>query len=86
MTVVEGYVRKLVAFGALYDTIENQYVTVCLGLEDEDVLIERFFDVEDFVDLECHGLARPLGRDFPEPTICETSDFAGFMTDSSYRE
>ena len=72
MVVVVGHVRELVAFGALYDPIENQDVTVRLGLEDEDVLVERSFDVENFVDLESHGLARPLGRDLPEPTICET--------------
>lgn len=90
VTSLGGDVRELVALSALYDTIENQDVTVCLGLEDEDVLVERFFNVEDFVDPESHGLSRPLGRDLPEPTICKeimiSLFFSGFMTISPYRE
>jgi len=85
--VAEGCLRELVAFRALYNTIENQDIAVCLGLEDEDVLVEGFFDVEDFVDFESHGLARPLGRDLAEPTICKThQSFSVSMAVSSYHE
>lgn len=41
------------------------------GFKDEDVLIFGFFVVEDLVDLEGHGLARPHVGDFTEPAICE---------------
>lgn len=69
------YIRELVAFGALYETIENQDIAERLGLEDEDVLVERFFDVQDFLDFESHGLARQVGIDLPEPTIYKTLVF-----------
>ena len=63
-------VRELVAPGALDDTIEDKDVSVGLGLEDEDVLVERLFDVQDLADLEGHGLAWPLGGNFTEPAVC----------------
>ena len=63
------YIRELIAFGALNDTIENEDITICLGLEDENVLVEGLFDVQDLPDLQGHGLTRPLGRDLAEPTI-----------------
>ncbi len=64
------YIRELVALGALDDTVEDQDVTVRLGLENEDVLVKGLFDVEDLADLEGHGLTRPLGGDLAEPAIC----------------
>ena len=63
--------RELIALRALDDAVEDEDVAVRLGLEDEHVLVEGLLDVEDFVDLEGHGLARPLGRDLAEPAICE---------------
>ena len=39
LIVTKNFVRELIAFGALYGTIKNQDVTVCLGLEDKDVLV-----------------------------------------------
>ena len=74
-------VRELVALSTLDDDIKNEHVSVRGGLEDEHVLIEGLFDVEDFVDLEGHGLARPLGRDLTEPTICVRYGFPGQITE-----
>jgi len=62
--------RKLVTLRTLDHAIQHQNVAVRLRLEDEDVLEERFLDVQDFLDLERHRLARPLGRDLAEPAIC----------------
>lgn len=62
-------IRELVSFGALDDTIEDQYISIGLGFEDKNVLIKRFFDVQDLIDLEGHGLTRPLRGDFAEPAI-----------------
>lgn len=39
------------------------------ALEDEDVLVLRFLVVEDFLDLEGHGLTRPHVRGLREPAI-----------------
>ena len=66
------HIRELVALSALDDTVEDQDVSVGLRLEDEHVLVKGLFDVEDFADLEGHGLTRPLGRDLAEPAICTT--------------
>jgi hypothetical protein len=55
-----GHSRELIAFGALDDPIQYQNVTVSLGFEDKDVLIERLFNVQNFVHLECYRLAWPL--------------------------
>jgi hypothetical protein len=62
-------IRELVPFSALNDSIEDQYIAEGFGFKDENVLIKRFFDVQDLVDLEGHGLTRPLRGDFTEPTI-----------------
>jgi hypothetical protein len=53
----------------LDNTIEDQDIAVGLGFEDENVLIKRFFDMQDLIDLQGHGLTRPLRGDFTEPTI-----------------
>lgn len=62
-------IRELVPFSALDNTIEDQDIAVGLRFEDENVLIKRFFDVQDLIDLQGHGLTRPLRGDFTEPTI-----------------
>lgn len=41
------------------------------GFKDEDVLVFGFLVVEDLVDFESHGLARPHVRDLAEPAIYE---------------
>ena len=55
---------------ALSDSFEDEDVPVRLGLEYEDVLIEGFLEMEDFVDLQGHGLTRPPGGDLAQPAIC----------------
>jgi hypothetical protein len=54
-------VGEFIALCALNRAIEDEDVAVRFGLEDEDVLICAFFDVEDALDAEGHGLPRPLG-------------------------
>jgi hypothetical protein len=61
--------RELIALGALDGTVEDEDVAKSLGLEDKYILIEGFFDMKDFVDLEGHGLAWPLVRDLVKPAI-----------------
>lgn len=61
--------RKFVAFGTLDDAVKDQNIAVSFRLEDEDILIERFLNVENLVDLQGHGLARPLRGDLAEPAI-----------------
>jgi hypothetical protein len=53
----------------LYDAIEHEHVSVRVGLEDEQVLVERFFYMEDLVDGESHGLAGPKELFLSEPAI-----------------
>lgn len=53
-------IRELITFCALDDTIQDKDISVRLGLEDEDVLVERLFDVQDLADFQGHGLTRPL--------------------------
>lgn len=48
--------RKLISFGALDYSVQYQHVAIGLGLEDEDVLVQRFLDVQDLDDLEGHSL------------------------------
>ena len=48
------------------------------GLKEEDVLVLGFLVVEDLVDLESHGLARPHVRDLTEPAICEVLVSSGW--------
>jgi hypothetical protein len=43
---------------------------VVAALKDEHVLVLRFLVVEDFLDLEGHGLTRPHFRGLGEPAIC----------------
>jgi hypothetical protein len=55
-----GHVRELVTLRALNDAIKNENIAICFRFKDEDVLVDRFLDVEDFVYLEGHGLTGPL--------------------------
>jgi len=62
-------IREFIAFRALDNAIKDENVSKGLRLKDKNVLVERFLCMQDFVDLQSHGLARPLGRDFPEPAV-----------------
>lgn len=64
-------VGELVALGALDDVVEDEDHAVVGGLEDEDVLVEGLLVVDDLVDLEGHGLARPHVADLAEPACSE---------------
>ena len=77
MAVVKRNSRKLITLRTLDHAIQHQDVSVRLRLEDKDVLEERFLDVQDFLDLEGHCLARPLGRDLAEPAICGDASARG---------
>lgn len=63
-------VCKLIALGALDDVVEDENISVVGRLEDENILVQRFLVVKDFLDLESHGLARPHVGDLTEPSIC----------------
>ena len=63
------HVRELVAFGTLDNAVKNQDISIRLGLKDENVLIQTFFDMQDLPDLQGHRLTGPLRRDLTEPTI-----------------
>ena len=54
------YIRELVALGALDNSIEDKNISICLRLEYQNVLVERLLDVQNFADLQSHGLTRPL--------------------------
>jgi len=62
-------VGELVALSALNDIVENENVAVVAALEDEDVLVLGLFVVQDLVNLEAHGLARPHIGALGEPAI-----------------
>ena len=67
--IYSEYAREFIAFSALDDTIEHKNVPIRLTLEHKHILEQRFLDVQNFVDLEGHGLPGPLGRDLAEPAI-----------------
>jgi hypothetical protein len=62
-------VCKLVSLSALDDIVKNENGSVVGGLKDEDILVFALLVVEDLLDLEGHGLARPHVGDFAEPSI-----------------
>ena len=62
--------RELIPLGALDDIIQNEDGAVVGALEDKDILVLGLLVVEDLVDLEGHGLARPHVRGLDEPAIC----------------
>lgn len=63
--------REFIALSALNDIVQDQDSAVVAALEDENVLVLRFLVVEDFLDLEGHGLAGPHVRGLGEPAIYE---------------
>lgn len=63
-------VREFIALGALNDIVQNEDGAMVAALEDENVLVLRFLVVEDFLDLEGHGLTGPHVRGLGEPAIC----------------
>lgn len=74
-------VGELVALCALDDTIENENVAEGGGLEDEDILVEGPLVVKDTLNLQAHGLTRPLRVGLVKPTIADVgvSDDAHFF-------
>ena len=63
-------IGELVALSALNDIVEDEDSAVVGGLEDENVLVLGLLVVEDLLDLEGHGLARPHVGDLAEPAVC----------------
>ena len=57
MSRAKPNLRKLISFGTLNDSIEDENIPKGLGLEDKDVLVLGFFDMENAIDLEGHRLA-----------------------------
>ena len=72
-----GSVRKFIPLSALYDIVKDQYRAMIAGFKDEDVLVFGFLMVENLVDFESHGLARPHVGDLAEPAIYEVLISAG---------
>lgn len=66
-------IRELISLRALDNIVQDQDGAVVGALEDKDVLVFGLLVVEDLVDLEGHGLARPHLRGFGEPSICRDS-------------
>jgi hypothetical protein len=64
-----GYERELVALRALDNAIEHEDVAISFRFEYQNVLVERFLYVKDFIDLEGHRLTGPLRGDLAKPTI-----------------
>lgn len=67
-------VREFIALSALNDIVQDEDSAVVGALKDEDVLVLRFLVVEDFLDLEGHGLAGPHVRGLGEPAIYKISE------------
>jgi hypothetical protein len=64
-------VGKLITLGALDDVVENENSAIVGRFEDENVLVFAFLVVDDILDLQSHGLARPHVRDLAEPAILD---------------
>jgi len=62
-------VGELIALSGLDDIVQDQDHAGVGGLEDEDILVLTLLVMDDLLDLECHGLARPHVRDLTEPAI-----------------
>lgn len=62
--VIKEDIRKFISLCALDDIVQDEDGAMVAALKDHDILIFRFFVVEDLVDAEGHGLARPHLTDF----------------------
>lgn len=69
MNVGVGYIRELIALGALDDVVQDEHGAVIAALEDQDILVLGLLVVQDLVDLEGHGLTGPHVRLLGEPSI-----------------
>jgi hypothetical protein len=78
-------VREFIALSALNDIVQNQDSAVVTALKDENVLVLRFLVVEDFLDLEGHGLTGPHVRGLGEPAICRFEALYQFVSWSTMR-
>ncbi|KAH3662402.1 hypothetical protein OGAPHI_005654 [Ogataea philodendri] len=65
-------VGKLVSFGGLDDSVQNQDVTIVRGLEHQHILVLGLLGVQNLVHLERHGLAGPHGvANLGEPAVLD---------------
>ena len=61
--------REFIALCALDHAVQYEHISIGLRFEDQYILVQGLFHVQDAVDFESHGLPRPLRGDLAEPTI-----------------
>jgi hypothetical protein len=64
-------VCKFVTLSALDDIVQDQDGSVVGRFEDENILVLALLVVDNVLDLQGHGLARPHVGDLAEPAICQ---------------